>query len=66
MKTKRLGKLEFYKDKRGKFRWKLFASNGEIADASTQGFSKRSICENNFDKVQKWMEIGNHSLIISW
>ena len=40
-------KLGFYRDARGKWRWRVKSRNGEIVGASTQGFSNRSLCAQN-------------------
>jgi len=40
--------IEFYKDKAGKYRWRVTAQNGEIVGASSQGFaSKQKAMENS-------------------
>ena len=41
-----------YKDKRGKFRWRLTGSNGEIIGASSQGFTTRYRCKSNANLVR--------------
>ena len=46
------GKFEIYKDKRGEFRFRLKASNGEIILAS-DGYKSRSSCMNGVASVQK-------------
>ena len=38
-----------YRDKRGKFRWRLKSSNGEIVGASSQGFSSPAKAQDNMD-----------------
>jgi len=37
-------KWEIYQDRRGKYRWRRKATNGEIMGASTHGFVKRVDC----------------------
>lgn len=39
--------MEIYKDKRGKFRWRVVAKNGEIIGSSSQGFANRSLALDN-------------------
>jgi uncharacterized protein len=39
--------LEIYKDKRGEFRWRRTASNGEIVGASSESYKARKDCEAN-------------------
>lgn len=40
-------KVKFYRDARGKWRWRRVAENGEIVGASTQGYVKKSECQAN-------------------
>lgn len=46
------GKVEFYKDKAGEYRWRLKAPNGEII-ASGEGYTTFQNCEKGFKSVQK-------------
>jgi uncharacterized protein YegP (UPF0339 family) len=46
------GKFEIYKDKRGEFRFRLKASNGQNILAS-EGYKAKSGCENGIASVQK-------------
>lgn len=46
MKTKTY-RWVFYKDRRKKFRWKHFASNGREVGAACQGYSRRGDCKVN-------------------
>ncbi len=41
---------EFYKDKKGEFRWRRRASNGNIVGASTEGYTGRSSCTSNAER----------------
>jgi len=51
-------KFEVYKDKRGEFRWRRTASNGEIVGASSEGYTKKADCEANMKRghvaTDKW------------
>jgi uncharacterized protein YegP (UPF0339 family) len=47
------GKVIFYKDKAGEFRWKLTASNGEIIANSGEGYTTKQICQIGFESVKK-------------
>jgi len=38
-------KLMFYKDKAGKHRWRIVASNGRILGVSSEGYENKSDCE---------------------
>ncbi|ANO50839.1 YegP family protein [Woeseia oceani] len=46
------GKFEIYKDKKGEFRFRLKAGNGEPILAS-EGYSAKSGCTNGIASVQK-------------
>lgn len=39
------GRIEIFVDRKGKYRWRLRRSTGEIVATSHQGFSDRSACE---------------------
>lgn len=43
-------KLEVYRDKRGKYRWRRTASNGRIVGRSTEGYERKSDCEANMTR----------------
>jgi len=43
-------KWEVYQDKRGEYRWRRTAVNGEIVGASTEGYNKKVDCESNADR----------------
>jgi uncharacterized protein len=47
-----VGKFEIFKDKAGKFRFRLVASNGEIIAACEEGFESRQTCENRIELVR--------------
>ena len=49
---KMAGKFEIYKDKKGEFRFRLKASNGENILAS-EGYKSKSSCKNGIDCVKK-------------
>jgi len=44
--------FEWYKDKAGKFRFRLKASNGEII-AVSEGYSSKASCVNGIESVKK-------------
>ena len=46
------GKFEIYKDRGGKFRFRLKSGNGEIVLAS-QGYASKAGCKNGVASVQK-------------
>lgn len=43
-------KFEVYQDKRGEWRWRRTASNGQIVGASSEGYDKRGDCEANMKR----------------
>ncbi len=40
-------KWEIYQDKRGQWRWRVFASNGKLVGSSSQGYKDRGACVDN-------------------
>ena len=46
------GKFEIYKDKRGEFRFRLKASNGQNILAS-EGYKTKAACQNGIQSVMK-------------
>ena len=49
--------LEIYKDKRGEFRWRRTAANGEIVGASSESYKAKKDCEANANRntaKDKW------------
>ena len=38
---------ECYKDKRGEFRWRRIARNGQITGTSSEGYASKTRCESN-------------------
>jgi uncharacterized protein YegP (UPF0339 family) len=47
-----IGNYEIFKDKAGKFRFRLVASNGEIITASDEGFESKQMCESTIELVR--------------
>jgi hypothetical protein len=45
-------KFEWFKDKAGKFRFRLLAANGEII-AVSEGYSSKEACVNGIESVKK-------------
>jgi uncharacterized protein YegP (UPF0339 family) len=45
-------KFEIYKDKKGEFRFRLKAANGEII-ATGEGYKNKQGCENGIESVKK-------------
>lgn len=46
------GKVEFYKDKKGEYRWKLMASNGRMIADSGEGYATYDGCKKGFESVK--------------
>ena len=45
-------KFEIFKDKKGEFRFRLVAANGQVI-ATSQGYKSKSSCMNGIDSVKK-------------
>jgi uncharacterized protein len=48
-----MAKFEVYKDKAGKYRWRLVASNGRIIAESGESFSGKEACRDGIESVKK-------------
>lgn len=46
------GKFEVYKDKKGEYRFRLKASNGQVI-AVSEGYSSKPACMNGIESVRK-------------
>lgn len=46
-------KIEKYKDKQGKHRWRVKAKNGRIILASSQGYTRAENRDKNFEIVKQ-------------
>ena len=46
-------KFSLYKDKKGEFRWKLVASNGQIIADSGEGYKTKKSAEEGIASVKK-------------
>ena len=40
-------KFEVYQDKKGEYRWRRKASNGQIVGAASEGYKSKKDCEAN-------------------
>jgi len=47
-----IGNYEIFKDKAGKFRFRLVASNGQIVAACEEGFKSKQTCESTIELVR--------------
>jgi uncharacterized protein YegP (UPF0339 family) len=47
------GKFEIYKDKKGEFRWRLKAPNGQQIANSGEGYTTRANCKNGIESVKR-------------
>ncbi len=48
-----MAKFEIYQDKRGEWRWRLKAGNGEPVAVSEEGFSSKSSVEKTIETVRR-------------
>ncbi|MBM3149505.1 MAG: DUF1508 domain-containing protein [Chloroflexi bacterium] len=46
------GKFELYKDKKGEFRWRLVAPNGQTI-ATSEGYGSKESAKNGIESVKK-------------
>ena len=47
-------KFELYKDKQGKFRYRLRANNGQLVCIAESGYASKASCKNGIKSVGKW------------
>ena len=43
--------IQFYEDKKNKWRWRIIADNGRIIGSSSQGFANKQLAEGNLRLV---------------
>jgi uncharacterized protein YegP (UPF0339 family) len=48
-----LGKFQIYQDRKGEYRWRLRARNGEIIADSNEGYGSKASCEHGIDLVKE-------------
>jgi uncharacterized protein YegP (UPF0339 family) len=46
-------KFQLYKDRKGEYRWRLRARNGEIIADSNEGYSSKASCKHGIDLVKQ-------------
>ena len=46
-------KVEYYQDKKGEWRWRRKAVNGQVVGASSEGYKVRKDCQHNA-KANGW------------
>ena len=46
-------KFQLYKDRKGEYRWRLRARNGEIIADSNEGYSRKASCKHGIDLVKQ-------------
>ena len=46
-------KFELYKDKKGEFRWRLVASNGQTIASSGEGYTEKTSAKAGIASVKK-------------
>lgn len=47
-------KFEIYQDKAGEYRFRLYASNGELLCISEDGYASKDSCKKGIQSVAKW------------
>ena len=48
-----MSKFQLYKDRKGEYRWRLRARNGEIIADSNEGYSSKASCKHGIDLVKE-------------
>jgi uncharacterized protein len=48
-----VSKFQIYKDRKGEYRWRLRARNGEIIADSNEGYSRKASCKHGIDLVKE-------------
>jgi hypothetical protein len=61
---KKKGTIEFYKDAKGEFRWRITASNGRKIANCGEGYKNKKDCKNGLESV-KW-HIDNSEIVENW
>ncbi len=46
-------KFQLYEDRKGEYRWRLRARNGEIIADSNEGYSSKASCKHGIDLVKE-------------
>ena len=46
-------KFQIYQDRKGEYRWRLRARNGEVIADSNEGYSSKASCEHGIDLVKE-------------
>jgi uncharacterized protein YegP (UPF0339 family) len=48
-----VSKFQLYEDRKGEYRWRLRARNGEIIADSNEGYSSKASCKHGIDLVKE-------------
>ncbi len=48
-----VSKFQIYQDRKGEYRWRLRARNGEIIADSNEGYSRKASCKQGIDLVKQ-------------
>ena len=48
-----VSKFQIYQDRKGEYRWRLRARNGEIIADSNEGYSRKASCKHGIDLVKE-------------
>ncbi len=48
-----MSKFQIFQDRKGEYRWRLRARNGEIIADSNEGYSRKASCKHGIDLVKQ-------------
>ena len=54
--AERKGKIEFYKDNKGEYRWRLKAPNGQQIANGGEGYTTLENCKNGVESVKRYIQ----------
>jgi uncharacterized protein YegP (UPF0339 family) len=44
--------VQFYKDKKGEYRWRFLAKNGRVLADSGESYQRKDACERSWNRVR--------------
>ncbi len=50
--SEKRGRVKFYRDDAGEYRWRLIASNGNIIADSGEGYINKGDCKSGYESVK--------------
>jgi uncharacterized protein YegP (UPF0339 family) len=51
MASKRMARLDVYKDSKGEWRWRVRAQNGKVMADSAEGYKRRGACRGSAMRI---------------